>query len=287
MANRLSQQVQHLARTTTTASIPTTTTTPALSAMSQPNITLYTDATPNGLKISIALEELGLPYKTEHLNISTNVQKEPWFLEINPNGRIPALTDATFPGDGTPIRLFESGSILQYLAEQYDPDHKISFPRGSREWYETNNWVFFQNAGLGPMQGQAHHFVRYAPEKIKYGMDRYVNETRRLYGVLDAHLQKCESGFIVGDHISIADITTIGWVIWAAWADVEIDEFPALKRWEEMISARPGVKRGCDVPKPIAKLKERLQDKAKLDEYAKESSKWIVQGMEDDKKRRS
>jgi len=250
--------------------------------MSRPNITLYTDATPNGIKISIALEELGLPYKTEHIDISTNRQKEPWFLEINPNGRIPAITD-TFV-DGESIRVFEGGSILQYLAEQYDSDHKISYPQGSREYYETNNWVFFQNAGLGPMQGQANHFVRYAPEKIKYGMDRYTNETRRLYGVLDKHLQKSKSGFIVGDHISIADITTVGWVIWAAWAGVEIDEFPALKKWEEMMSARPGVKKGCDVPKPL-NIKERMKDKAKLEEYAKHSSKWIVQGMNEDKKK--
>jgi glutathione S-transferase len=120
------------------------------------------------------------PYKVEHIDISKNAQKEPWFLEINLNlGRIPAITD-TFT-DGKQIRLFETGSILQYLAEQYDKDHKISYPPGSREQYEVNNWVFFQNAGLGPMQGQANHFNRYAPEKIQYGIDRYLNETRRLY----------------------------------------------------------------------------------------------------------
>ena len=114
--------------------------------MSQrPNITLYTDSTPNGIKISIALEELGIPYKVEHIDISTNKQKEDWFLEINPNGRIPAMTD-TFE-DGQQIRLFEGGSILQYLAEQYDKDHKISFPKGTREYYEANNWLFFQHGG--------------------------------------------------------------------------------------------------------------------------------------------
>lgn len=250
--------------------------------MSRPDITLYTDSTPNGIKISIALEELGIPYKTEHINISTNRQKEPWFLEINPNGRITALTD-TFT-DGQKIRLFEGGSILTYLAEQYDTEHKISFPKGSREQYEMNNWLFWQNAGLGPMQGQANHFVRYAPQKIEYGMTRYVNETRRLYGVLDKHLQSSKSGFIVGDHISIADITTIGWVIWAAWAGVDIDEFPTLKKWEEMMSQRPGVKKGCDVPKPL-NIKERMKDKKALEEYAQMASKWIVQGMEADKKK--
>src|SRR5204862_3679939 len=135
--------------------------------------------------------------------MAKNTQKEPWFLEINPNGRIPALTD-TFT-DGKAIRIFESGSILQYLAEQYDTDYKISYPRGTREAYEVNSWLFFQNAGVGPMQGQANHFMRYAPERIEYGINRYVNEARRLYGVLDAHLAKSESGFLVGDHITIAD----------------------------------------------------------------------------------
>jgi len=248
----------------------------------RPDITLYTDATPNGIKISIALEELGLPYKVEHINISTNRQKEPWFLEINPNGRIPAITDTY--SDDQKIRIFEGGSILQYLAEEYDQaDHKISYPRGSREYYETNNWLFFQNAGLGPMQGQAHHFVRYAPEKIKYGMDRYVNETRRLYGVLDKQLAASKSGFLVGDHISIADITSVGWVMYAGWAGVEIDEFPHLKKWEEMMTSRPAVKKGCDVPKPM-NIKERMADKAKLEEYANQASQWIMKGMEEDKK---
>lgn len=111
----------------------------------RPDITLYTDATPNGIKISIALEELGIPYKVEHIDISTNRQKEDWFLEHNPNGRIPALTD-TF-SDGQSIRLFEGGSILVYLAEQYDKDYKISFPKGSRESYEMNNWIYWQHGG--------------------------------------------------------------------------------------------------------------------------------------------
>jgi len=251
-----------------------------MSDAKRPNIVLYTDQTPNGIKGSIALEELGLPYKVEHINIATNKQKEDWFLEINPNGRIPAMTD-TF-SDGKTIRLFESGGIFQYLVDEYDQEeHKISFPRGTREYYEMVNWTFFQNAGLGPMQGQANHFVRYAPEKIEYGVNRYVNETRRLYSVLDKHLQSSNSGFIVGDHISIADITTIGWVIWAGWAGVEIDEFPTLKKWEEMMSSRPGVKKGCDVPKPL-KIKEKMKDPKFLEEFGKHSSAWIQQGMKDD-----
>jgi glutathione S-transferase len=135
------------------------------------------------------------------------------------------------------------------------------------------------------MQGQANHFHRYAPEKIQYGVDRYINETRRLYRVLDTHLEKSKSGFLVGDHISIADLATIGWVMWAGWAGVDIEEFPNVKKWEEMVSERPGVKKGGDVPKPL-KIKERLkQDPRGLEEYAQKASKWIMQGMGEDKKK--
>lgn len=135
------------------------------------------------------------------------------------------------------------------------------------------------------MQGQANHFYRYAPEKIQYGIDRYINETRRLYGILDKQLNANKSGFIVGDHISIADITTIGWVIWAGWAGIDIDEFPNVKKWEDMMSARPAVKKGGDVPKPL-QIKELLRtDPKKLEEYAKNAGKWIQQGMQDDKKK--
>ncbi|ETN43704.1 uncharacterized protein HMPREF1541_02863 [Cyphellophora europaea CBS 101466] len=245
----------------------------------RPNIILYTDATPNGIKITIALEELGLPYKTEHVDISTNRQKEDWFLEINPNGRIPALTD-TFT-DGSPIRLFEGGSILQYLAEQYDKDHKISFPKGSRESYEMNNWLYWQHGGLGPMQGQANHFFRYAPEKIKYGIDRYINESRRLYRVLDTHLSKSKSGYIVGDHVSLADITSFGWVYWAGWAGVDIEEFPNVKAWEAKMTARSAVDKGKDIPKKL-NVKEKLKDPNFAEKYAKQASEWIMKGMKDD-----
>lgn len=209
-------------------------------------------------------------------------QKEPWFLEINPNGRIPALTD-TF-SDGKTIRLFESASILEYLAEQYDKDHKISYPQGSRESYEVRNWLIFQNAGLGPMQGQANHFVRYAPEKIEYGINRYVNETRRLYGVLDKHLAASNSGFIVGDHISIADITTIGWVMSAGWAGIEIDEFPHLKAWEEMMMKREGVEKGRHVPSPHH-IKEMMKDKEAVERHAAQLRAWVQEGMKGDAKK--
>lgn len=215
--------------------------------------------------------------------MSKNTQKEDWFTEINPNGRIPALTD-TFH-DGKSIRLFESGSILQYLVEQYDIHHKISYPKGTREAYEVNNWLFFQNAGVGPMQGQANHFSRYAPEHIEYGVKRYVNETRRLYGVLDKHLAQSKSGYLVGDHVSIADISHWGWVASAGWAGVEIEDFPHLQAWEERMLKRGGVERGRHVPDPHT-VKELMKDKKKMEEAAAKNREWVQKGMKDDAERK-
>ncbi|CAG8983791.1 hypothetical protein HYALB_00006756 [Hymenoscyphus albidus] len=248
----------------------------------RPDIHLYTAQTPNGIKISITLEELGLPYKVTNIDISKNTQKEPWFLEINPNGRIPALTD-TFE-DGKTIRLFESGSIQQYLIDQYDKDHKISYPKGTREYYEVNNWLFFLNAGVGPMQGQANHFSRYAPERIEYGVKRYTNETRRLYGVLDTHLAKSTSGYLVGDKCTIADIAHWGWVTAAGWAGVAIDDFPNLKAWDDRMLARPGVEKGRHVPSPHT-IKELLKDKEASDAAAAKAREWVQSGMAADAKK--
>jgi len=248
----------------------------------KPDIHLYTTQTPNGIKISITLEELGLPYKHTKIDISKNTQKEPWFLEINPNGRIPAITD-TFT-DGKQINLFESGAIQQYLVDRYDTDYKISYPKGTREYFEMISWLFFLNAGVGPMQGQANHFSRYAPERIEYGVNRYVNETRRLYGVLNTHLEKSKSGYLVGDKCTIADIAHWGWVAAAFWAGVDIDEFPALKAWEERMFARPGVEKGRNVPDPH-RMKELAKDQDQIKKHADEAKKWIQQGMAADAKK--
>ncbi|KAF3006665.1 hypothetical protein E8E13_008419 [Curvularia kusanoi] len=243
------------------------------------DIVLYTTQTPNGIKISITLEELGLPYKVEKIDISKNTQKEDWFLAINPNGRIPALTDKFT--DGQTINLFESGSIMQYLVERYDTEYKISYPKGSREWYEMNNWLFFQNAGVGPMQGQANHFSRYAPERIEYGVNRYVNETRRLYSVMDKHLASDKRPYLVGEKCTIADIAHWGWVAAAGWAGVEIDDFPNLKAWEERMAQRSGVEKGRHVPDRHT-IKELLKDKEKMEHHAAESRKWVQAGMKAD-----
>ncbi|KAH8916146.1 glutathione S-transferase [Atractiella rhizophila] len=214
--------------------------------MSSPKITLYTAPTPNGIKISMALEELGIPYEEKRLAFGKNEQKEPWFLKINPNGRIPAITDHNSPVTGGEFHVFESGSILQYLVDQYDKDHKLSYKHGTKEYYEMLQWVFFQNAGVGPMQGQANHFVKFAPERIEYGMKRYTDETKRLYSVLDTRLASQPSGWLVGDHISIADITTFGWVYASKLLEGKVDlaEFPKLKEWKERIEAREATKKG-------------------------------------------
>ncbi|KAI9796961.1 MAG: hypothetical protein M1833_005907 [Piccolia ochrophora] len=248
----------------------------------KPNIQLYTTQTPNGIKISITLEELGLPYAVHKIELQKNTQKEPWFLEINPNGRIPALTD-TF-SDGKSIRLFESGSIQQYLVERYDKDHKISYPPDTREHYEVNNWLFFLNAGVGPMQGQTNHFVRYAPERIEYGVNRYTNETRRLYRVLDTHLKSSSSGYLVGDRCTIADIAHWGWIVGAGWAGVDIEEFPHLKAWEDRMLARPAVEKGRHVPDKHT-MKEKQKDPQLMEKAAAEARAWIQSSMAEDAKK--
>jgi glutathione S-transferase len=179
------------------------------------------------------------------------------------------------------VNIFESGGIFYYLINRYDTEHKISFPRGSREDLEMWNWVFFQNAGLGPMQGQANHFGRYAPEKIQYGIDRYVNETKRLYRVLDTHLASSKSGFIVGDHISAADITTFGWAAWTVYANVDISDLEHVQKWLKMMEARPAVDKGRDVPTGDS-LKKHKGDTKWIEQQAKEGSAWIQKGMKED-----
>ncbi|KAE9376586.1 glutathione S-transferase [Stipitochalara longipes BDJ] len=239
--------------------------------MSSPTIHLYTTLTPNGIKISILLEELGLPYEFTKIDISKNTQKEPWFLAINPNGRIPALTD-TFE-DGQKINLWESGSIMQYLVDRYDTDHKVSYPRGTRLAWE----LFFQNAGVGP----TNHFTRYVPERIEYGVNRYQNETRRLYRVLNTQLEKSTSGYLVGNKATIADFAHYGRVSSASWAGVDINEFPELKAWKERMYARPGVKKGAEIPEPP----NRDDDPKTLEEIAKANREWIQAGMKADAKK--
>lgn len=199
-------------------------------------IDLYYWTTPNGHKVTIFLEESGLPYEIKPINIATGEQFEPEFLKISPNNKIPAIVDHDPADGGEPISIFESGAILQYLAEKSGK----FLPNNLRDRVLTMQWLFWQMAGLGPMLGQNHHFVGYAPEKIPYAIERYVKETERLYGVLDEQLANRE--FIAGNY-SIADMATYPWIIPYERQQQNIDDFPNVKRWFEAIKARPAVQR--------------------------------------------
>jgi len=218
-------------------------------------IELYYWPTPNGWKITIMLEELGVPYQVKYINIGKGEQFEPDFLKIAPNNRMPAIIDPEGP-DGAPISVFESGAILQYLGRKFGK----FYPADERKRVEVEQWLFWQMGGLGPMAGQTHHFVHYAPEPISYAIDRYVRETGRLYGVLNKRLADRE--FIAGDY-SIADMACYPWVLPERQRQV-IDDFPHLKRWRDAIAARPAVRRAYDLaksvnphPKPPATADER------------------------------
>jgi len=191
--------------------------------------------TPNGRKVSIALEEMGLAYEIVPVNILQGEQQRPQFLEISPNNRIPALTDWT--ADGERIRIFESGAILQYLGRKTGK----FYPADERARVEVDQWLFWQMGGVGPMAGQVHHFKNYAVETLTYAINRYINEVNRLYGVMNIRLQ--DRQFIAGKY-SIADMALVGWVNGWERQGQDINEFPNLKRWLETMKARPAVKRG-------------------------------------------
>jgi GST-like protein len=203
-------------------------------------IELYTWGTPNGRKASIMLEEVGLAYRVHPVDIGKGEQHKPDYVAINPNAKIPTIVDQEGPGGG-PIRVFESGAILIYLAEK--TGKLLSAEPRAR--LEALQWLMFQMGGIGPMFGQAHHFLRSAPEPIPYAIERYVKEARRLYGVLDRQLG--QNQFLAGDY-SIADIATYPWVARHAWHKVELAEFPSVQRWFDAIGARPAVERGMRVP---------------------------------------
>ncbi len=202
-------------------------------------IDLYTWTTSNGRKISIMLEEVGLPYTVHPINIGKDEQFAPEFVKINPNSKIPAIVDGEGP-DGKPITIFESGAILIYLAEKTG---KL-LPTDPRERMTVLQWLMFQMGGIGPMFGQTHHFMRRAREET-YGVERYGKETRRLYGVLDARLGEVD--YIAGDY-SIADIATYPWVWRREWQEVDLNDFPNVKRWFDTVGARPAVEKGMNVP---------------------------------------
>ena len=203
-------------------------------------IELYTWTTPNGRKVSIMLEECGLPYNVHRINIGTNREQfAPEYLKINPNGKIPSIVDPEGPG-GKPIALMESGAILVYLA---DKTGKF-FPQKYK--YEVLQWLMFQMGGVGPMFGQAHHFMRAKKDEVPYGSERYGNEAMRLYGVMDVRLGA--SAYLSGPEYTIADIATYPWVARHEWHRVDLAAFPNVKRWYDALGARPAVIKGMAIP---------------------------------------
>jgi GST-like protein len=215
-------------------------------------IDVYSAATPNGHKVHIMLEECGLPYRVQYVDIGAGDQFKPQFLAISPNNKIPAIVDADGP-DGKPIALFESGAILVYLASK----RGRFLGQTDREKFTTLQWVMFQMGGVGPMLGQTHHFRNYAPEKIDYAINRYTNEAKRLYGVIDKQLSN--TAYLAGSEYTIADIATFPWLRSAQNQGVDWAEFPHAKRWFDEIAARPAVQRGVAVL--ADKRREKMDDK--------------------------
>jgi len=227
-------------------------------------IDLYTAATPNGHKASVALEELGLPYTVHAINLASNEQKQPWFLAINPNGRIPAIIDR----EADDFAVFESGAILIYLAEKTGR----LMPTDAKGRSRVTQWLMFQMGGIGPMMGQANVFFRYFHEKIQPAIDRYQNESRRLFEVLDGQLAREE--WLAGDY-SIADIANWCWVRTHKWSGVSVEGLPHLQRWLDAMKARPACQRGIEVPAKVDSLVS--PDKAKDAQAFIEAARGMVQ----------
>ena len=221
-------------------------------------IDLYTAPTPNGWKASITLEELGIPYEVHLVNLMAGDQKQPDYLKINPNGRIPAIVDRDEDG----FAVFESGAIMIYLAEKAGR----LLPSDRRGRSRVIQWLMFQMGGVGPMMGQANVFFRYFPEKIQPAIDRYQNECRRLFEVLNGRL--AESEWLAGD-FSIADIANWSWVRTHKWSGVSIDGLEHLQRWLGTMNARPACRRGVDVPFPLPALAD---DTEGAEQFAKNAS---------------
>ena len=221
-------------------------------------IDLYTASTPNGWKVSVALEELQIPYEVHPVNLSANEQKQDWFLQVSPNGRIPAIVDR----DANDLAIFESGAIMIYLAEKAGR----LLPNDAAGRASVIQWVMFQMSGIGPMMGQANVFYRYFPEKIQPAIDRYQNESRRLFEVLDNRL--AQSQWLAGD-FSIADIANWCWVRTYKWSGVECDDLVHLKRWRDEMRARPACETGVNIPAKVENLEKNPEAAKKFADNAR------------------
>lgn len=226
------------------------------------DITLYTWGTPNGFKASITLEELDIKYNTQAIDISTGEQKEDWFLQVNPNGRIPALVDH----GNDDLAVFESGAIMIYLAERFG--NGLLLPKEGKERYEILSWLMFQMGGVGPMQGQFHFFTHFASEKIPFAQKRYYNETKRLYSTMEKQLSDGRE-YLTGSY-SLADIANFSWVSFHPMAGIDLDDYPNMKKWAGRIYAREAVQKGMSVPKEF-RYKEEMENEAKLKQTIKET----------------
>ncbi|MEM9689954.1 MAG: glutathione S-transferase N-terminal domain-containing protein [Pseudomonadota bacterium] len=229
-------------------------------------IELYTAATPNGHKVSVTLEELGLDYRVRALDFRQQEQKEDWYLKINPNGRIPSIVDHEPTDGGAPVTVFESGAIMVYLADKAGR----LLPRETRARSEVMQWLMFQMGGVGPMMGQANVFFRYMDEQIPTAIERYQRESRRLIEVLDTRLGDSEW---LGSEYSIADIANWCWVRTYRWSGVSIDSLPNVRRWLDAMKENPACRRGIEVP---FKPENLLKDKARRDQYAKQARGSLV-----------
>ena len=227
-------------------------------------IDLYTSPTPNGHKASVVLEELELAYTAHAIDLSKNVQKEEWFLAMNPNGRIPVIVDHDPKSGGGDLTVFETGAIMVYLAEKAGR----LLPSDERGRADVMQWLMFQMGGVGPMMGQANVFYRYFPEKIPAAISRYQNETRRLFEVLERGLEGRE--WLAADQYTIADIANWCWVRGYKWSGVSIEGLPNLKRWLDAIRARPAVERGIAVP---VKVRNLVEDEAAAEKFAENARK--------------
>lgn len=232
---------------------------PPIAASCEVMIDLHYWPTPNGWKISILLEELELPYAVHLVNIGRGEQFRPEFLAIAPNNRMPAIVDHAPTDGGAPLSIFESGAIMEYLATKTG---KL-MPQELRGRTEVMQWLFWQMGGLGPMMGQANHFAHYAPERIEYATRRYIDETKRLFSVLDRRLEGRD--YLAAEQYSIADIASYAWVIGYRRfpGDVELEDYPNVGRWVASIGARPAVQRGMSVGKEERSSSPTLDDEAK------------------------
>ena len=229
-------------------------------------IDLFFWPTPNGLKVSILLEELGTPYRVHPVNITRGDQFQPEFLAIAPNNRTPAIIDQDPADGGEPLSVFESGAILWYLAEK----HGAFLPAAPRDRVRVSEWLFWQMGGLGPMAGQAHHFRQFAPEPVPYGIERYTTEVNRLYGVMNRRLERVP--YLAGEDYTIADMACFPWVAPHQRQGQDLDDFPHLKRWFHAMAARPTVEKGRRIGEAWRKDSTMTSEEARAILYGQRAS---------------